>query len=69
MPFIKDELEALNAKAVEYKLTADLATDKVKRQQYEWLAQEMRDLIRRAEIERSKIALLRPAKPSAPQGQ
>ena len=48
MAYVKDELDVLSAKATEYKLTADLATDPVKRQQYEWLANEMRDLVKRA---------------------
>ncbi len=54
MPFVTDELEVLAAKAAEYKLISDLATDPVKRQQYGWLAQELRDLIKKVEAQRTQ---------------
>lgn len=66
MPFINDELEILAAKSAEYRLIADLATDPLKRDQYEWLAHEMRDLIERAKERRaSGTAVLEKPSPSA----
>ncbi len=54
MPFVTRELEVLAAQAAEYKLISDLATDPVKRQQYGWLAQELRDLIKKVEADRTE---------------
>lgn len=54
MPFVTSELEVIAAKAAEYKLISDLATDPVKRQQYAWLAQELRDLIKKVEADRTQ---------------
>lgn len=33
------------------KLISDLATDPLKRQQYNWLARELQDLLKRAKVE------------------
>lgn len=65
MPFVGDELEVLTAWAAEYKLISDLATDPLKRQQYNWLARELQDLLKRAQVERAKMKPPGAANPSA----
>jgi hypothetical protein len=64
MPFFSDELGFLAAKAAEYKLISDLASDPWKRFEYEWLASEMRDLVKRAEAQRTQMTAPGAANPS-----
>lgn len=64
MPFVADELEVLAAKAAEYKLISDLATDPVKRQQYGLLAQELKDLVKKVAADRAQAPPLGAANPT-----